>query len=146
VVSEPEWRAAVRAGQLSGYIRRQFDHAFDYRLVDFDGPDASSFATFGRSLDLFGDGSVVLVSTPGHTRGHMSVVLRMEHGEVLIVGDAAYTIATIRHSHMPYKVQDEHRFRRSLREIQLYAEQTPGALIIPGHDMPFWRTLDRVYA
>lgn len=146
VVSETEWRTAVKAGQLNGYIKRQFDHAFDYRLVDFDGSDASSFATFGRSLDLFGDGSVMLVSTPGHTHGHMSVVLRMEQGEALITGDAAFTTRTIRESHLPHRLDDEHRFRRSLKEIQLYAEQTPGALIIPGHDMEFFRTLDRVYA
>ena len=42
-------------------------------------------------------------------------------------------------------MDDEHRFRRSLREIQLYAEQTPGAVILPGHDMAHWRTLAPVY-
>ena len=146
VISEPEWRAARKGGQLSGYIRRQFDHAFDYRLLDFDGAGASSFATFGRALDLFGDGSVMLVFTPGHTHGHLSVVLRMESGEALITGDAAYTRRTISESHLPYRMDDEHRFRRSLREIQLYSEQTPGALIVPGHDMAFWRTLAPVYA
>jgi hypothetical protein len=40
---------------------------------------------------------------------------------------------------------DEHVFRRSLREIQLYAEQTPNALIVPGHDMTAWRALEPVY-
>jgi hypothetical protein len=42
-------------------------------------------------------------------------------------------------------MDDEHRFRRSLREIQLYVEQNPDALVIPGHDMPAWRRLDAVY-
>ena len=41
-------------------------------------------------------------------------------------------------------MEDEHRFRRSLREIQLYIEQTPDALVIPGHDMAAWRRLDTV--
>ena len=35
--------------------------------------------------------------------------------------------------------------RRSLREIQLYTERTPTAVIIPGHDMQRWEELEAVY-
>ena len=76
VVSSAEWAAASSNGQFHGYVKRQFDHGFDYRLLDFEGPDAQSFSGFARSFDLFGDGSVRTVYTPGHTLGHMSVVLR----------------------------------------------------------------------
>ena len=145
VVGAEEWSAARRGRELDGYLKRQYDHAFDYRLVDFEGSGTDSFATFGRALDLFGDGSVMLVSTPGHSDGHLSVVLRMPGREALIAGDAMYTMRTLRESHLPYKMADEHRFRRSLREIQLYVEQTPDALIVPGHDMELWRTLQPVY-
>jgi N-acyl homoserine lactone hydrolase len=146
LMSWREWVAAVEPrGAPRGYVRRQFDHAFDYRLLDFDSSSAESFATFGRSYDVFGDGSVQLVSTPGHTSGHLSVVLRLSGGEALVAGDAIYSLTTMRESHLPYRVEDEHLFRRSLREIQLYAEQTPDALIIPGHDMETWRGLDSSY-
>jgi len=145
VVGANEWSAARKGGELDGYLKRQYDHAFDYRLIDFEGPGADSFATFGRALDLFGDGSVMVVSTPGHTDGHLSVVLRMAGREALIAGDAIFSMRTLRESHLPYKMADEHRLRRSLREIQLYAEQTPEALIVPGHDMELWRTLQPVY-
>lgn len=145
VINAAEWEVARKGRSTNGYIRRHYDHAFDFRLVDFDGPDAASFATFGRSLDLFGDGSVQLVSTPGHTEGHVSVVLRLAGREALLTGDAAYTMDTLREGHIPHLMADEHRFHRSLRELQLYDEQTPGALIVPGHDMKTWRTLDPVY-
>ncbi len=145
VVSAEEWAAAAKGHQTDGYLRRQFDHAFEYRTLDFDGEDADSFATFGRAVDLFGDGSVRIVFTPGHSHGHCSVVLRLRRREALLCGDAAYTMRTIRESHLPSKMADEHRFRRSLREIQLYIEQTPDALVIPGHDMEVWRRLDTVY-
>jgi glyoxylase-like metal-dependent hydrolase (beta-lactamase superfamily II) len=146
LVSRREWEAAVEPrGATRGYVRRQFDHAFDFRLVDFDSSAADSFATFGRSYDVFGDGSVRVVSTPGHTFGHLSVVLRLAAGEALVAGDAIYSMRTMRDSHLPHRVVDEHLFRRSLREIQLYAEQTPDALIIPGHDMAAWRELAPVY-
>jgi hypothetical protein len=70
------------APALHGYVRRHFDHAFDFRTVDFDADDVDSFATFGRSVDVFGDGSVRLVFTPGHTLGHMSVILRLKNQDV----------------------------------------------------------------
>jgi N-acyl homoserine lactone hydrolase len=147
--SAAEWEAAVNTPRpaFHGYIQRQFDHAFDYRTIEFeDGDDAvTSFATFGRSVDVFGDGSIRLVYTPGHTLGHVSVILRLGNREAMLVGDAAYTKHTIDTGHRPNRTADDHLFGRSLREIQIYAEQTPDALLIPGHDMGVWKTLEPVY-
>jgi glyoxylase-like metal-dependent hydrolase (beta-lactamase superfamily II) len=146
VTSAAEWEAADSfGGSLNGYVRRQFDHAIEYRLLEFGGDDASSFATFGRGIDLFGDGSVHAVFTPGHTAGHVSYVLRLDGLEALIAGDAIYSMRTLRESVMPWRTDDEHNFRRSLREIQLYEKETPGALIVPGHDIQHWQTLKPVY-
>jgi N-acyl homoserine lactone hydrolase len=145
VVSKAEWEAATNQGPTHGYVTRQFDHAFDYRLLEFEGQDAESFAGFARSFDLFGDGSVRTVYTPGHTLGHMSVLLRTARGEVLVAGDAMYLRRTLEETHLPYRTEDEHLFRRSLREIRQYATETPDALIIPGHDWNAWQELDRVY-
>ncbi len=145
VLSSAEWEAASKGRETDGYIKRQYDHAFDYRTLDFDGGDTESFASFGRSFDVFGDGSLHLAFTPGHSHGHCSVVLRLSGREALICGDAASTMRTIEESHLPFKMADEHRFRRSLKEIQRYIEQTPDAVVIPGHDFPAWRRLDSVY-
>jgi glyoxylase-like metal-dependent hydrolase (beta-lactamase superfamily II) len=54
-------------------------------------------------------------------------------------------MSTIADTAVPYMMDDEHRFRRSLREIQLFMEGAPDALVIPGHDMDSWRRLDAVY-
>jgi N-acyl homoserine lactone hydrolase len=38
--------------------------------------------------DVFGDGSVVIISTPGHTPGHQSLFLKLaKHGPLLLSGD-----------------------------------------------------------
>ncbi len=145
VVSRAEWDAAATQGPMHGYARRQFDHAFDYRLLDFDvtgesGP--ASFSGFARSFDLFGDGSVRTVYTPGHTLGHMSVVVRTARGEVLVAGDAIYLRKNLDDSHLPHRTEDDHLYRRSLREIQQYVRETPDALVIPGHDWDAWQELD----
>jgi N-acyl homoserine lactone hydrolase len=145
VLSRAEWEAATSQGELHGYLPRQFDHAFDYRLLDFEGDAVESFAGFARTLDLFGDGSVRAVYTPGHTLGHTSVLLRTQRGEVLVAADAMPLRRTLDETHLPYRLEDEHLFRRSLREIQQYARETPDAVIVPGHDWEAWERLEPSY-
>jgi N-acyl homoserine lactone hydrolase len=146
VVDAAEWRAARSGGQTKGYTHRLFDHPHDWREVDFDDPRVTSFASFGRTVDLFGDGSVRLLSTPGHTPGHMSVLLRLESGrELLLTADAAYARRTIEEELVPVYVDDVHRYRRSLREIRRYVEQTPGAEVICGHDAERWPQVKETY-
>jgi glyoxylase-like metal-dependent hydrolase (beta-lactamase superfamily II) len=146
VVDRREWEGAIRPrGLLRAYRRQQFDYGFDWRAVDFDAPQVDSFATFGQSIDLFGDGSVRLLATPGHSPGHMSVLLRLAEREALLCADAAYTRHAIEHDDIPLFMDDEHRFFRSLREIRRFVERTPGLLVIPGHDPELWPSLDEVY-
>src|SRR5262249_756826 len=41
--------------------------------------------------DVFGDGSVMIISTPGHTPGHQSLLVKLpKTGAVLLSGDAAH--------------------------------------------------------
>jgi N-acyl homoserine lactone hydrolase len=146
VFTRREWEAATEPrGWQHGYHQQQFDHAFDYRLLDFDAAEVDSYATFGRSIDLLGDGSLRAVYTPGHTHGHMSLVLRLREREALVAGDAIFTRRTLQEGILPWRTEDDHVFRRSLKEIQLYWDTRPDALVIPGHDMGFWKTLDASY-
>lgn len=147
VVAKREWAAAhAPRGFARGYVRKQYEHAFDYRLLDYESDSINSFASFGRSFDLFGDGSVTLVSTPGHSAGHQSVILRLSGREVLICGDAAYTRRTLADGTPPLVLDDEHNFKRSLREIRSYMQITPSALVIPGHDADAWAQLETLYS
>ena len=146
VLSKQEWDVLENGKSTDGYVKSQYDFGFDFRTFDFDSRATDSFATFGRSFDIFGDGSIHAVFTPGHTLGHTSYVLRLRDREVLVAGDAIYTMKTLEQGVLPYKMADEHHFRRSLKEIQRYRERTPGALIIPGHDWDAFSALDPVYA
>lgn len=147
VVSRAEWKAASNGGTLQGYRTRQFDHAFDWRTIDYeDGANVDSFAAFGRAVDLFADGSIRLVFTPGHTLGHQSVVVRLHDRELLLTGDAAYRRRTIDPGETPLLIADEHLFARSLTEIRRYLELTPTAEVICGHDPESWPRLAAVYS
>ena len=112
------------------------DHEADAERIDAERDEAVGD---GRAVDLFGDGTVRLLSTPGHTKGHMSVLLRLRSGrELLLAGDAAYTRRAIDEEHVPLFYDDAHRYMRSLREIRRYLELTPSALVICGHDPESW--------
>ena len=146
VLSRAEWEAGARGAQMrNGYIRSQFDFPFDWRTVDYDGAEVDAHQTFGRAVDLFGDGSVRLLSTPGHTAGHQSVLLRLTDREALLTADAAYLERTISDGAQPLVVQDHHRFVRSLGEIRRWVGQNPDALVITGHDRELWPRLEPLY-
>lgn len=146
VCDQAEWVVAhaKRAG-MNGYVDTHFDIAVDWRLVDYGSDPVESFAGFGRTVDLFGDGSVRLLSTPGHSAGHQSVLLRLDHGEFLVMGDAAPTRAILDGDERPMIEQDHHRAERSLREIRAYRKLTPNALLVPGHDSDAWNELKPIY-
>jgi len=146
VLGEGEWEAfSGRRATFSGYIHSQAAHAVDYREVVYDTRIVSSYSTFGRSFDLFGDGSVRLVYTPGHSHGHQSLILRLKEREALIAGDAVYYLDTLDHERRGFFLADEHTWRRSMREVQLYRRENPAALIIPSHDHELWARLEPKY-
>jgi glyoxylase-like metal-dependent hydrolase (beta-lactamase superfamily II) len=147
LISAPEWRAAhSRMAFLRGYSAAQLDPRPSYRTVDFGGPAARPRGSFTRTLDVFGDGSLILAFTPGHSAGHLSVILRLSAREALIAGDAIYTMATLRDGERPWRSEDAQAFEQSLGELQVYDREHPDALIVPGHDMAHWETLEQRYA
>jgi N-acyl homoserine lactone hydrolase len=147
VISEEEWVAATtdRNPLLRGYRPVHFDYAFDYRTVSYESDRVSSYSSFGRTLDLLGDGSVRLASTPGHTAGHQSVICRLRDRDLVICGDAVYTIAQLHDAPPPPRPVDPHNWRRSLQELRLFARHYPQAVIVPGHDPEHWETLEQRY-
>jgi N-acyl homoserine lactone hydrolase len=145
VVDGAEWRAACKGGFAEGYRHEHFDQPFDWRTVDYAG--AQPRGPFAHTIDLFGDGSVRLLSTPGHTKGHQSVLLRLRDRELLLTGDAAYTHHAIEHDVLPVFVfGGEERYRRSLAAIREFARDAPDAVVICGHDAERWPQLDPIYA
>jgi glyoxylase-like metal-dependent hydrolase (beta-lactamase superfamily II) len=148
VLSATEWEAATNGPQptLNGYRRAHFDYAFEYRTVDFDRAGVDSYASFGRSFDLFGDGSVRLAYTPGHSAGHMSVICRLADDDFVIGGDAVYMAGQLDGGlAAPPRPFDAHQFRRSLQELRLFRSQFPSAVITPGHDPEFYSRVQARY-
>ena len=86
VVSRTEWELAQGwRGRLRGYMPQHWPAEIAPRLVDFTGPPVGPFPA---SFDLVGDGSLLLVPAPGHTPGHLALLV--EH-RALLGGDMAHT-------------------------------------------------------
>jgi glyoxylase-like metal-dependent hydrolase (beta-lactamase superfamily II) len=147
VVTDAEWEAATGESRplLHGYRPAHFDYAFDYRTISYGADSVSSYANFGRTFDLFGDGSVRLASTPGHSAGHQSVICRLRDRDLVIAGDAIYTIGQLEDAPEPPRPEDRHNWQRSMRELRQFARTYPQAVIIPGHDPEHWKTLEKRY-
>jgi N-acyl homoserine lactone hydrolase len=148
VLSEVEWEAATVGPKplLNGYRRPHFDYAFDYRTVDFDRAGIDSYSSFGRCFDLFGDGSIRLAYTPGHSAGHVSVIAHLAERDFVIGGDATYTEAQLDgEAPLAPRPFDAHNYRRSLQELKLFRREFPDAIVTPGHDPSFYAKLDARY-
>ena len=136
-----EWAAATARGATAGgYVAKHLPDVARTRVLDLPR-DGEPYGPFGRTIDLLGDGSVRLISTPGHTRGHLSVLLRTEDREVLVVGDAAYTLRSIREQRLPFFTAGDERYRRSLAELKAYADAHRDATLVPTHDPDAWRAV-----
>ena len=146
VLTEAEWNDATSGGRplLRGYVPSQYDYAFDYRTVSYS-EGIESYSTFGRTFDLFGDGSVRLASTPGHSAGHQSVICRLRDRDLVIAGDVVYTLSQLESAPGPARPFDPHTFNRSLQELKLFRRQYPQAVIIPSHDPELWAALESRY-
>jgi glyoxylase-like metal-dependent hydrolase (beta-lactamase superfamily II) len=89
LVSRPEWERAtdLRArARLRGYLPQYWPAGVHPVLVDFTGPPVGPFPA---SYDVAGDRSLLLVPTPGHTPGHMALIVQGDDDSFLLAGDLA---------------------------------------------------------
>jgi len=142
-IARTEWDAATAASAAGrGYVANHLPGGNRVDLVDLDS-DGAPLGPFAATIDWLGDGSVRLISTPGHTRGHMSVLLRVAVlGDVLVVGDAAYTVRSIDEQLVPLLMGGgEAAYRRSLAALKDFADEHSDAVVVPSHDPTAWRAL-----
>lgn len=68
--------------------------------------------------DVFGDGSVVILSTPGHTPGHQSLLVKLpKTGARLLTGDAVHFQSNWEHRRVPAANTGQEQTRASMQRI-----------------------------
>ncbi|NYF10900.1 glyoxylase-like metal-dependent hydrolase (beta-lactamase superfamily II) [Leifsonia sp. AK011] len=136
VVSDVEWRqvsrrTAVLDGYLADHILLPASRVTRVTPVSTEDP---SIAPFAEAHDLLGDGSLLLVPTPGHSPGSLSLLLRRD-GEppLLFVGDLTYDVELLAEGRVP-GVGSRSGLRASSRLVAEFVERNPGTVVLAAHD------------
>jgi len=122
----PDWFAA------GGYIRPDFDQpGLKWHFLD---------GKFDDHYDLYGDGVIRTIFTPGHAPGHQSFLITLPRsGPMLLTIDAAYTTDHWDEKALPGFLASTVDTVRSVRKLRALAEKT-GAAVVTGHDPVAWPT------
>lgn len=93
IVARAEWeRATGLRGRLRGYVPQHWPRGLRPRLVELDG---GALGPFPGSQPLTADGRLVLVALPGHTPGHVGLLVRGPGRSFLLAADLAHTSAEL---------------------------------------------------
>lgn len=94
----------------------------------------SANGPFGRSYDVFGDGTVVLVDVSGHTKG-MSATLIQNNGKfVLLTGDCGYAKDSWEKMRLPGPLYDKERMKKTLEWVREMSQKEGCIEILATHD------------
>ncbi len=121
VVNRAEWEA----GHSQELIERgvydpvDYDHGHDVEQVDGEH-------------DIFGDGSLVCIPTPGHTPGHQALRVELESGPAVLTGDCVYFQRMLDEMLVPRFGFDTEMQRASMQTLAKLRDE--GCTMIYGHD------------
>lgn len=121
--------ASGRLGRLRGYPNRHWPGWLRPTTIDFADDGVGPFV---RSHALTAAGDVRLLPTPGHTPGHLSVLVDGPR-RVLIAGDASYTEELMRRGVVDGVAPDAAAARDTLGRLRQLVDQAPTAYL-PAHD------------
>lgn len=136
IVSEAEWRTLQRpAPQFRGLLDRHIDiPGLRWDRVTAEPTDDPNLKPFTNAHDIFGDGSLLLLPTPGHTPGSMSLLVRRPgYKPLIMVGDLTYDVHLLEDGHVP-GVGNRRQLNESTTAINELMGRHPGLVVLPAHD------------
>ncbi|HKX80305.1 MAG TPA: N-acyl homoserine lactonase family protein [Novosphingobium sp.] len=126
IVQSKEWAEAKNTGNQFLYNPADFD--LGHPILAIDGEH-----------DLYGDGSVMIFPTVGHTPGHQSVRVKLPDGDVVLAGDCCYLKENLDHLNPSPTDMDRAKSVETLRHLAKLRDR--GVRIFYGHDTEFWRAV-----
>lgn len=119
---------AAAGGSDLRYLKRQWQ-GIRIEGIPFE---KSRIGIAGSSWDVFGDTTVQVIATPGHTAGSLTVLVSNGGKSVLIAGDTGYQKKSWREGSLPGPVYDKDRMRKALMWVKKMEKN--GTLILASHD------------
>jgi glyoxylase-like metal-dependent hydrolase (beta-lactamase superfamily II) len=131
LVARTEWeRATGWLGRMRGYRNDGWSDGLDPTLVDFE--DGGVGAWEGSRV-VTERGDLRLVPTPGHTPGHLSVILDEPDQTLFFAGDAAYSQPLLVGDH-PDGFGPDLESQHATREAILHLAATEPTVFLPTHE------------
>jgi glyoxylase-like metal-dependent hydrolase (beta-lactamase superfamily II) len=148
LVSRDEWQILSEPHPEREWVLREHIElpGAKWRQVEFAPTDDPLFAPFGGCYDVMGDGSMILLPTPGHTPGSMSMLVRgTGMPPLLLVGDLTYQTDLIMKDQVP-GTGDAAQLRATFAMVRALNEQLPHLVILAAHDPGSAETLQTAKA
>jgi len=136
LVSAAEWAELSRPGpEQRGFLRGHIQlPGLKWHQISPEPTRDPALAPFTESLDVMGDGSLVLLPTPGHTAGSMSLLVRRTgRPPLLLAGDLTYGADILQRGQLP-GVGRRRQLSQSTRQVLALEDQQPGLVVLPAHD------------
>jgi glyoxylase-like metal-dependent hydrolase (beta-lactamase superfamily II) len=136
LTSEDEWTTASRPRpELRGFLMSHIDIAGTrWRYVRPEPIADPGLGPFTRGYDLFGDGSLVVLPTPGHTPGSLSMLVRRPGlPPLLMVGDLTYDVRLLREGKIP-GVGNGRQLRKAVAQVNELRRLHPDLAVLAAHD------------
>jgi glyoxylase-like metal-dependent hydrolase (beta-lactamase superfamily II) len=136
LVAAEEWRSLHRPmAEARGFLRDHIEvPGLRWSPVEFTTLEDPSLAPFTTGHDLFGDGSLVILPTPGHTAGSMSMLVRRHQmNPMLLAGDLTYDIHAFERGGTG-GVGSRRQLRQTRDKVLALRANNPGMQILAAHD------------
>ena len=114
------------------------DRRWAFILNDYLPTRAYKWLEFGQDFDLFGDGALQFLYTPGHTPGECSLLVNTSHRKFLFTGDTVHLRAAVdQEAGMPIDT-DPYQSMTSIHRIKAIRD-IQGATMWITHDPDDWK-------
>jgi glyoxylase-like metal-dependent hydrolase (beta-lactamase superfamily II) len=136
VVDQREWQSLQQQRpEARGLLPKHIDlPGLRWRPVTPEPTSDADLAPFTAAHDLFDDGSLTLLPTPGHTPGSLSMLVRQpEATPLLMVGDLTYDAYLMQDGNLP-GLGETAQVRQSTRAVNTLHGRYPDLAILPAHD------------
>jgi len=117
----------------SGYQPTEFDGVANWKFIDFES--AQPLATFTAHVDLFGDGSLLLIDARGATPGTMAMLVRLPERPVLLADDMAAVEENLRYATEPATADDMDEWWEHIWRLKRFKDLVPELIVVAGHDL-----------
>jgi glyoxylase-like metal-dependent hydrolase (beta-lactamase superfamily II) len=140
--------ANLRHGTLPALLPDDFRQRVHYAEDAAQVALPAELKPFEHGFDLFGDGSVLAVHLPGHSRGQLGIVFRQENDQLTFMSaDACWSMAALREDRGPTWIarrildRNDH-YQQTFRRLQQMQANGGSPWLIPSHCAQTWKAYE----